>query len=73
MRSIWNGSIQFGLVSIPIKLYSGSESRGLDLDMLDKHDNAHIRYKRVNENTGKEVKWEDIVKGFSTDEGYVLL
>lgn len=73
MRSIWNGSIQFGLVSIPVKLYSGSESRGLDLDMLDKHDNAHIRYKRINEDTGKEVKWDDIVKGFKTDEGYVIL
>lgn len=73
MRSIWNGSISFGLVSIPIKLYSGSEQRGLELDMLDKHDNAHIRYKRVNENTGKEVVWEDIVKGFKTDDGYVIL
>lgn len=73
MRSIWNGSISFGLVSIPIKLYSGSEERGLKLDMLDKHDNAHIRYKRVNENTGKEVVWEDIVKGFKKDDGYVIL
>lgn len=73
MRSIWNGSISFGLVSIPIKLYSGSEQRGLSLDMLDKHDNANIRYKRVNENTGKEVVWEDIVKGFKKDDGYVIL
>ncbi|NJN27033.1 MAG: Ku protein [Cyclobacteriaceae bacterium] len=73
MRSIWNGSISFGLVSIPVKLYSGSEDRKLDLDMLDKHDNAHIRYKRVNENTGKEVAWEDIVKGYKTDTGYVIL
>ena len=73
MRSIWNGSISFGLVSIPIKMYSGSEDRKLDLDMLDKHDNAHIRYKRVNENTGKEVEWKDIVKGFKKDDGYVIL
>jgi len=73
MRSIWNGSISFGLVSIPVKLYSGSEDRKLDLDMLDKHDNAHIRYKRVNENTGKEVEWKDIVKGFKKDDGYVIL
>lgn len=73
MRSIWNGSIQFGLVSIPIKMYSGSEDRKIELDMLDKHDNARIRYKRVNEETGKEVEWKDIVKGFKQDEKYIVL
>lgn len=73
MRSIWNGSISFGLVSIPIKMYSGSEDGRIDLDMLDKHDNNRIRYKRINEKTGKEVKWKDIVKGYKTDDGYVVL
>ncbi|WP_026839398.1 Ku protein [Gillisia sp. JM1] len=73
MRSIWNGSISFGLVSIPIKLYSGSEDRKLDLDMLDRHDKARIRYKRVNEETGKEVEWKDIVKGFKKDDAYIVL
>lgn len=73
MRSIWNGSISFGLVSIPIKMYSASEDRRLDLDMLDVHDNARILYKRVNENTGKEVEWKDIVKGFKKEEAYVVL
>ncbi|WBL25036.1 non-homologous end joining protein Ku [Zunongwangia sp. HGR-M22] len=73
MRSIWNGSISFGLVSIPIKLYSGSEDRKLDLDMLDRRDNNRIRYKRVNEDTGKEVEWKDIVKGYKKDDGYVVL
>ena len=73
MRSIWNGSISFGLVSIPVKLYSGSEDRRIDLDMLDKNDHARIRYKRVNEDTGKEVEWKDIVKGFKKDDGYVIL
>ena len=67
MRSIWNGSISFGLVSIPVKLYSGSEDRKLDLDMLDRRDHGRIRYKRVNEDTGKEVEWKDIVKGFKKD------
>lgn len=73
MRSVWNGSISFGLVSIPVKLYSGSKSRRIDLDMLDRHDNARIRYKRINENTGKEVKWDDIVKGYKKDGSYILL
>lgn len=73
MRSIWNGTISFGLVSIPVKLYSGSEDRKVDLDMLDRRDNARIRYKRVNEETGEEVEWKDIVKGFKKDESYVVL
>lgn len=57
MRSIWNGSISFGLVTIPIKMYSASEDRRLSLDMLDSDDHARIRYKRINEDTGKEVEW----------------
>jgi len=73
MRSIWNGSISFGLVSIPVKLYSGSQDRRIDLDMLDKNDHARIRYKRVNEDTGKEVERKDIVKGYKKDDGYVIL
>lgn len=73
MRSIWNGSISFGLVSIPIKLFSGTEDRALDLDMLDSHDGNRIRYKRVNEKTGKEVEWKDIVKGFKKNDGYIIL
>ena len=73
MRSIWNGSISFGLVSIPIKMYSASEEGRLDLDMLDATDNARIRYKRVNEKTGKEVEWKDIVKGYKKDDTYIIL
>jgi len=73
MRSIWNGSVSFGLVSIPVKLFSGSEERALDLDMLDSHDHERIRYKRVNEKTGEEVEWKDIVKGYKKDDSYVIL
>jgi DNA end-binding protein Ku len=54
-------------------MYSASEDRRLDLDMLDSHDHARIRYKRVNENTGEEVEWKDIVKGFKQDHGYIVL
>lgn len=73
MRSIWNGAISFGLVTIPVKIYSASEERKLDLDMLDKHDHARIRYKRVNEATGEEVQWKDIVKGYKQDDSYIVL
>ena len=65
MRSLWTGAIGFGLVNIPVKLFSATESSNLDLDMLDKKDHAHIKFMRVNEKTGKEVKWENIVKGLS--------
>ena len=73
MRSIWNGSISFGLVSIPIKMYSAAENRGISLDMLDSSDHSRIRYKRVNEKTGEEVEWKNIVKGFKKDDDYVVL
>lgn len=73
MRSIWNGAIGFGLVNIPVKLYSASENSLLDLDMLDKRDLSNIKYKRVNEKTGKEVEWKDIVKGYMLNDRYVVL
>src|SRR5690606_29829142 len=73
MRSIWSGAIGFGLVNIPIKLYSATESAKLDLDMLDKKDHAKIKYNRVNEATGKVVPWGDIVKGYLYNDDYVVL
>ena len=73
MRPIWTGAIGFGLVNIPVKLFSGTESSNIDLDMLDKKDNAHIKFLRVNEKTGKEVAWENIVKGYDTGSKYVIL
>src|SRR6201985_1951014 len=73
MRSIWKGSIGFGLVSIPVKLYSAVQSSSLDLDMLDSRDHARIKYQRVNENTHKEVPYDKIVKGYKIDEDYVVL
>ncbi|SJZ98467.1 non-homologous end joining protein Ku [Sediminibacterium ginsengisoli] len=73
MKAIWTGSIGFGLVNIPIKLYSAVENSELDLDMLDKKDHANIKFKRVNEKTGKEVAWENIVRGYLMDDKYVIL
>jgi len=73
MRAIWTGSLGFGLVNIPVKLYSAVEDSTLDLDMLDKKDHSHIKFIRVNEKTGKEVKWENIVKGYDLNGKYVIL
>ena len=73
MRPIWTGAIGFGLVNIPVKLYSATENSDVDLDMLDKKDHSHIKYLRVNEKTGKEVAWNNIVKGYDTGSKYVVL
>jgi DNA end-binding protein Ku len=73
MRAIWTGAIGFGLVNIPIKIYSATQGSELDLDMLDKKDHANIRFHRVNEKTGKQVPWENIVRGYNLDGHYVVL
>lgn len=73
MRAIWSGAIGFGLVNIPIKIYSAVQNSDLDLDMLDKKDHSNIRFQRVNEKTGKEVAWENIVRGYNLDGRYIVL
>ncbi|NEU07058.1 Ku protein [Flavihumibacter sp. R14] len=73
MRSIWKGSIGFGLVNIPVKLYSAVQSSRLDLNMLDSRDHEHIKFQRINEKTRKEVPFDKIVKGYAIDDGYVIL
>lgn len=73
MRSIWKGSIGFGLVNIPIKLFSAVQNSGLDLDMLDSRDHSRIKYHRVNEKTQKEVPYDKIVKGYMLDDNYIIL
>ncbi len=73
-RAIWKGSIDFGLVNIPVRLHSAEHSNGLSFDLLDKRDFSRIRYRRVNEKTGKEVAWDDIIKGYEYKKGqYVAL
>ncbi|MBA2423131.1 MAG: Ku protein [Chitinophagales bacterium] len=73
MRPIWTGAIGFGLVNIPVKMYSATQSSSLDLDMLDSKDLSNIRFQRVNENTGTVVEWSNIVKGYKLDDKYVVL
>jgi len=73
MKSIWTGAISFGLVNVPVKMFSAAKSSSLDLDMLDKKDQSNIRFKRVNENTGREVPFKEIVKGYNYNGNYVVL
>lgn len=74
MKALWKGGISFGLVNIPVKLYSGSISHRVDLDMIRKKDHCAIQYVRVCKQDGKEVPWEEIAKGYKKEDGdYVIL
>jgi len=72
-RAIWKGGISFGLVYIPVKLDSGAQSHDIDLDMVRKGDNCPIRYIRVCQEDGKEVPYQDIVKGYKINDQYIIL
>jgi DNA end-binding protein Ku len=73
MRSIWKGSISFGLVNIPVKLYSATQQSSLNLDMVDRRDMGKVRFKRINEATGKELTMENIGKAYKYNGDYILL
>jgi DNA end-binding protein Ku len=73
-RSLWKGAISFGLVHIPVEMYPAVSDKGLDLTMLDRRDFSPVGFKRYNKGNGKEVTWDDIVKGYEyTDGEYVVL
>jgi len=73
-RSLWKGSIAFGLVNVPVELFPAEERKGFEFSMLDKRDLAPVGYKRYNKASGKEVEWADIVKGYEYEkEQYVVL
>ncbi|CAM2954618.1 Ku protein [Legionella steigerwaltii] len=67
-RSFWKGEISFGLVSIPVSLYSTEEQDELKFHLLDKKTKSRVHYQRVSEKTGKEVPWDQIVKGFEFEK-----
>jgi DNA end-binding protein Ku len=74
MRAIWKGSISFGLVNIPIALYPATRKEELTFRLLRRTDRSPVNYKRVAEKDGKEVLWDDIVKGYEYEKGkYVVL
>lgn len=73
-RPIWSGTITFGLLNIPVQLMPGERHVDLHFRMLDSRNNARIRYERVNEETGDEVPWKEVVKAFEYDKGnYVVI
>ena len=74
-RGLWKGAISFGLVNVPVELFSAEKRASeLDLTMLDKRDLAPVGYKRYNKSTGEDVPWAEIVKGYEYDDDkYVVL
>lgn len=73
-RPIWQGSITFGLVTIPVALYSATEDHTIHFNQFERGTADRIRYQRVNERTGKEVDYADIVRGHQVDDGeYVVV
>ena len=72
-RSIWSGAITFGLITIPVGLYTATEERDIAFHQLSGKDKSRIQYKRVSSKTGREVDWDDIVKGYEYEKGkYVV-
>ncbi len=73
MRAIWKGTVSFGLVSVPVRLYSATESHDLQFRQVRAADGSRIRYRRVAEADGEEVTYRDIAKGYETDDGRMVI
>lgn len=73
MRAIWKGAVSFGLVSVPVRLYSATESHDLQFRQVRKSDGSRIRYRRVAEADGEEVAYRDIAKGYESEDGRMVI
>ena len=72
MKALWKGAITFGLISIPVRLYSAVSEKGLKFHLLHEEDGGRIRYKRECSKCGKEVTWDDIVKGYEYSKDHYV-
>lgn len=72
MRSIWTGALSFGLINIPVKLYVATQEHAIEFDLLHKTDMSPIRYAKICKADGKEIPYEDIVKGYEYKKGEYL-
>jgi DNA end-binding protein Ku len=73
MRSIWKGAISFGLVSIPVKLYSATEEKDISFRQVHRDDGGRVKYQRICSKCGKEVAYADIAKGYEMDDGSIVV
>lgn len=73
-RAMWSGSISFGLVNIPVKLFSAISRKNVQFHQLDSKSGSRVRQRRISAETGEEVPWDDIVKGYELSSGaYVVV
>ncbi|WP_338073377.1 Ku protein [Herbaspirillum frisingense] len=72
-RALWKGAISFGLINIPVELYTAEKHDELDFTLLDKRDLSPVGYKRYNKKSGREVPWENIIKGYEYEDGKFVL
>ncbi|SON60936.1 Non-homologous end joining protein Ku [Mycobacterium simulans] len=73
MRSIWKGSIAFGLVNVPVKVYSATEDHDIKFHQVHAKDNGRIRYKRVCEVCGEVVEYSDLARAYESDDGQMVI
>jgi DNA end-binding protein Ku len=73
-RSIWNGTVSFGLIAVPVKVHSATEDKGVHFNQVHSKDGARIKQKRICSKDGKEVPYEEVAKGYEVRDGeYILL
>ena len=73
MRAIWKGAVSFGLVSVPVKLYSATESKDISFRQVHAKDGGRIKYQRTCSLDGEEVEYADIAKGYETEDGEMVI
>lgn len=73
MRAIWKGSVSFGLVNVPVRLYSATENHDVQFRQVHREDGGRIRYQRVCSECGKQIAYDDIAKGFETEDGAMVV
>src|SRR5918912_3838153 len=73
MRAMWKGAVSFGLVSVPVKLYSATEIKDISFRQVHAKDGGRIRYQRICSIDGEEVAYADIAKGYETEDGQMVL
>ena len=72
-RAMWKGAVSFGLVNVPVKLYSATEDHDISFRQVHREDGGQIRYKRVCSIDGEEVAYDDIAKGYQTEDGQMVV
>ena len=73
MRAIWRGAVSFGLVNVPVRLFSATENHDVQFRQVHREDAGRIRYKRVCQTCGEEVAYDDIAKGYETEDGEMVV